>query len=434
MSRSEISRSFLMIWLGHLVSSLGSGLTYFAVGIWVYQRTGSASAFSSIVLSAALPGILLLPFAGALVDRWDRRRVLIAAQLGSGLCIGAMFALLYAGALAVWTICVLSAIGAIFGALEWPALAVASTVLVSKEQLGRANGLIQLAQSSAFVISPLLAGVLLPIVHLQGLLVADIVTYAFAITVLFVTRFASGATAGSETKSLLREMRDGLRYIAAWPGLAWLVILFAAINFPLNVAQVLLTPLVLSFSTPAALGSVVAAYGTALLIGGILVSVRGVPRARVISILWVILLQAVALIVCGMHASALLIGVTMFILALGIPLQTSANQALWQVKVPVAIQGRTFAVRRMMAQLSVPVAYFAAGRMADRFFEPLLMPKGALASTVGHVIGVGRGRGMAFLVISSGVALLGIVAIAAAAPLLRSIETEIPDAVEEMAA
>src|SRR5207302_3146327 len=108
---------------------------------------GSASAFTSIVLAAALPGILLLPFAGALVDRWNRRRVLIATQLGSGLCIATMFALLRFDALHVWQICILSAIGASFGAFEWPALSVASTVLVPKEHLGRANGLIQLAQS-----------------------------------------------------------------------------------------------------------------------------------------------------------------------------------------------------------------------------------------------------------------------------------------------
>jgi MFS family permease len=436
MPQSELPRSFMMIWAGHLVSSLGSGLTYFALGIWVYQRTGSAAAFTSIVLAAALPGILLLPFAGAFVDRWNRRTVLIATQLGSGLCIATMFALLRFDTLQVWQICILSAIGASCGAFEWPALSVASTVLVPKEQLGRANGMIQLAQGSAFVVSPLLAGLLLPLVHLEGLLLADVVTYAFAMTVLITTRFSSGPTAVDPTvpKSLLREMRDGWRYIAAWPGLFWLVMLFAAINFPLNVAQVLLTPLVLSFSTSAALGSVVAAYGTALLAGGILISIRGIPTARVKSILWVILVQAGALIVCGMHASALLVGATMFVLALGIPLQTSANQALWQVKVPLPIQGRTFAVRRMIGQLSVPVAYFAAGRLADHYFEPLLVANGPLASTVGRVIGVGHGRGTALLIILMGVMLLGILAVAAAAPVLRSTETEIPDAIEELAA
>src|SRR6187549_1054087 len=115
MPQSELPRSFLMIWAGHLVSSLGSGLTYFALGIWVYQRTGSAAAFTSIVLAAALPGILLLPFAGAFVDRWNRRTVLIATQLGSGLCIATMFALLRFDTLQVWQICILSAIGASCG-------------------------------------------------------------------------------------------------------------------------------------------------------------------------------------------------------------------------------------------------------------------------------------------------------------------------------
>jgi len=432
----EIPRTFLLIWLAHLVSSLGSGLTYFALGIWVYQRTGSAAALTSIVLAASLPGILLLPFAGAFVDRWDRRRVLVGAQVGSGICIGLLLVLLRAGNLQVWQICVLSAIGAVFGALEWPALSVASTVLVPKEQLGRANGLIQLAQSSAFIVSPLLAGFLMPHIALEGLLLADIVSYAFAMLVLLTTKFASAPvkTDAPEAGSLLREMRDGWRYISARPGLFWMAMLFASVNFPLNIAQVLLTPLVLSFSTSGALGSVVAAYGVALFMGGAVVSVKGVPKSRVGGILLVIVVQGVALIAAGLHASALLIGLSMFVLAFGIPLQMSANQALWQVKVPVALQGRTFAVRRMLSQLSVPVAYFAAGRLADRFFEPLLARHGSLAHSVGAVIGVGRGRGTALLVICSGVALLAVAAVAWIAPLLKSIEIEVPDVVEELAA
>lgn len=432
----EIPRPFLLIWLAHLVSSLGSGLTFFALGIWVYQRTGSAAALASIVLAASLPGILLLPFAGAFVDRWDRRRVLVAAQLGSGLCIGALLVLLRLGNLQVWQICVLSGVGAVFGALEWPALSVASTVLVPKEQLGRANGLIQVAQSSAFIVSPLLAGFLMPYIALDGLLAADIASYAFAMLVLFSVRFASAPAQHDPlaARSLFGEMRDGWRYIAARPGLFWMAMLFAGVNFPLNVAQVLLTPLVLAFSTSSALGSVIAAYGIALFAGGAAVSVKGVPKSRVGGILVVIVIQGAALIAAGLHASALLIGASMFVLAFGIPLQMSANQALWQVKVPVALQGRTFAVRRMLSQLSVPVAYFAAGRLADRVFEPMLLPHGSLARSIGAVIGTGRGRGTALLVLCSGAALLVLAAVAWIAPLLKSIELEVPDVVEELAA
>lgn len=432
----EIPRTFLLIWLAHLVSSLGSGLTYFALGIWVYQRTGSAAALTSIVMAAALPGILLLPFAGAFVDRWDRRRVLVGAQIGSAVCIGLLLALLRMGNLQVWQICILSGAGAIFGAFEWPALSVASTVLVPKEQLGRANGLIQLAQSSAFILSPLLAGFLMPYIALDGLLIADIASYTFAVIVLLATKFGGGPVKleGTEPSSLLREMKDGWRYIAEHPGLFWMAMLFASLNFPLNIAQVLLTPLVLSFATPAKLGGVIASYGIALLAGGIAVSVRGVPKSRVKAILTIIVIQGFALLLAGLHASALLIGVSMFILAFGIPLQMSANQALWQVKVPVEIQGRTFAVRRMLSQFSVPIAYYAAGRLADRWFEPLLAQHGTLAATIGSVIGTGKGRGIALLVMCSGAALLALSAVAWAAPKLHSIEINVSEPVEELAA
>ena len=433
MSQPRMPRSFLLVWLAHLISSLGSGLTAFALGIWVYQRTGSAAAFTSIVLSAALPGVLLLPFAGAFVDRWDRRKVLIYTELFSGLCIAAMIALMQLGVLQVWQICMLSGIGACCGAFEWPALTVASTILVPKEQRGQANGMIQLAQASAFILSPLLAGFLLPIVTMGGLLFADAISYGIAVATLLFTPFPKvvACDVAAPARSLLREMRDGWRYISSRPGLLGMTMLFAALNFPLSVAQVLLTPLVLGFAGTAASGSVMAAYGVALVGGGIAVSVRGVPQKRVQAILIVLAVQALALVVCGLHANAVLVGVAVFVMAAGIPLQTAANQELWQQKVPVAIQGRTFSVRRMLGQLSVPVAYLCAGRWADQVFEPLLARHGALAGTVGSVIGTGRGRGVALLVMLMGVVLLGIAAIAGLMPLFRSLETTIPDVAEQ---
>lgn len=153
--------TFLVVWFGQLVSLIGTRLTAFALGIWVYQQTGSVTRFALITVFTALPGILMLPITGVLVDRWDRRKVMMLSDTGAGLCTTAVMLLLWSGQLQIWHVYVLMAISSAFDSFQWPSYAATTTLLVPKEHYGRAAGMLPLARSIAQTLAPLAGGVLL---------------------------------------------------------------------------------------------------------------------------------------------------------------------------------------------------------------------------------------------------------------------------------
>ena len=425
-------RSFLVIWFGQLVSLAGSGLTGFALGVWVYRRTGSVTQFALISLFTALPGIVFSPLAGALVDRWDRRWAMILSDAGAGVCTLGVALLLWAGRLEVWHIYLAMALSSTFSAFQWPAYSAATTLLVPKEHLGRASGMVQLGEAVAQIASPSLAGVLMGIIQVQGVILIDFVTFIFAVlTLAFVRVPRPEVTAEGQAGkgNLLREAAYGWQYITARPGLLGLLLLFAAANFTSGIVQVLFTPLVLSFATTVVLGTLLSVGGLGFLSGSLLMSAWGGPKVRVMGIYFFELLQASMLFAAGFPPNVFILAVAVFGYFLGVPVVNGCSQAIWQSKTAPDVQGRVFAVRRMIAWSSLPLAYLLAGPLADRVFEPLLASDGALASSVGRIIGTGPGRGIGLLYILLGCVGLTATAVAYLYPRLRHVESELPDVV-----
>src|SRR4028118_83911 len=252
-------RVFLLVWFGQLVSLIGSGLTNFALGVWVYQRTGSVTQFSLILLFAVLPSILISPVAGAMVDRWNRRVSMILSDSGAGITTVAIALLLATGSLEIWHIYLAVGLSSIFKAFQLPAYTASTALLLPKEALPRASGMVQSGQACAQLISPLLAGFLLGIVQLQGVILIDFATFLFALTTLLFVSFPSVKTAAVPVNgkaSLWREAMEGATYIFVRPGLLALVIVFAINNFVFGLIEVLFTPLVLKFASVTVLGTI----------------------------------------------------------------------------------------------------------------------------------------------------------------------------------
>jgi MFS family permease len=267
MKQSSVSagfKTFLLIWFGQLVSLTGSGLTGFALGVWVYLSTGSVTKFALISLSTSLPGILFSPFAGALVDRWDRRVAMIVSDTGSGLCTFIIAVLFMVDRLEIWHIYILMGASSAFSAFQWPAYTAATTLLVPKNHYGRASGMVQIAEAVGMILSPLLAGSLVVLIGVQGVILIDFATFLFAVGTLLLVRVprppvsAEGKAGGG---SLLQEAAYGWKYITARLGLLGLLLFFAATNFTFGIASVLFTPLVLSFTTPSVLGFLIRSPG-----------------------------------------------------------------------------------------------------------------------------------------------------------------------------
>ena len=426
--------AFLTIWAGQAVSLLGSSLTSFALGVWVYQRTGSVTRFALIAFFASLPGLLLSPVAGALVDRWDRRRTLILSDSLAAATSAVLLLLLWDESrdlLEVWHIYVLTAVASVANALQWPAFTAATTLLVPKRHYGRASGLTQMSLAFAQILAPLLGALLLQWVRMRGILIVDLATFAVAVLALLAVRFREPdrAPETGAPRSLLQESTVGWTYLRERPGLLALLLLFAGTNFNIGLLQALIPPLILSFASSTSLGTVLSIAGAGMLAGTLVMGAWGGPRRRVHGIFAGLLAQGLILLVGGWQPSVLLVGVAAFVFLFAVPVVNGCSQAIWQAKVPPGLQGRVFALRRMVAFSSLPAAYFLAGPLADRVFEPLLAPGGALSASVGAVIGVGPGRGIGFLFVLLGLLVVAAVAFAAGYPRLRQVEDEIPDAV-----
>lgn len=395
---------FLIVWFGQTVSLAGSGLTGFALGIWVYQRTASATLYALIFLFTSLPGLLASPIAGALVDRWERRQVMLLCDSMAGVTTLVLALLLLANQLQVWQIYLGMAVISVCSSFQWLAYSAATTLLVPHHQLGRANGMVQLAEGLAQIVAPALAGLLLVTIHIQGVVLIDFATYLFSLLTLWSVRFPTieSSTPAQNKGVLWQEALYGWGYIRVRPGLLGLLLFLATSNFAIAMVTVLVTPMVLAFASARTLGVVLSIGGSGMLVGSVVMSVWGGPRQGVYGVLGAGLLMGICIFITGLQPSIPLITAAAFCGFCCSPVIGACSQAIWQRQVPPALQGRVFAVRRMIAFSAMPIAYLVAGPLADRVFEPLLAANGPLTSNVGQLIEAGPGRGIALLFLVMG--------------------------------
>ncbi len=429
-------RAFLVVWSGQVVSNLGTGLSGFALAVWVYRQTGSATALSLITLFSTLPNTLLSPLAGALIDRWGRRSVLLLNNFGSGACTLIMASLYWAGVLQMWHVYVLVCASRCFNVFQLPAFSATTALLVPRRQLVRANGMAQLGPAAGMIAAPLLSAALLDLIGVGGVIFLDCCSFLFAGATLLATRIPKPAVsaAGQEGRgSLLYESFYGFTYIRRRPGLLGLLLFFAFANYCLTVVQIMVTPLVLSFGTARTLAVVLTSGAAGGLAGGLALGLWGGGRSlrRIPIILGFTLLQGATLLLGGLRPSTLLVAAAMSVALFALPVIRGSSEAIWQSKIPQDLQGRVFAIRRMIAGIAFPFAGATAGPLADRVFAPLLLPGGALAGSVGRLIGTGPGRGVALMFMLFGVLTLLSVAVVYAYRPVRKVETELPDVLPE---
>ncbi len=425
-------RTFLVVWCGQLVSLVGTNLTSFALAIYVYQQTGSATKLAGILLASQLPQIVVTPFAGALVDRWDRRWAMILADTGAGIGTVAIAVLLGFDRLEIWHLYVILSIAGVFQSMQWPAYSAATSLLVPKEKHTRAAGLVQLAEALGQVFAPALAGVLLVAGGLTAVIAVDVATFVVAVASLLAVRFPRPevSEAGSEAAgSLLAEARFGFTYIRQRRGLLVLLVYFAVLNLIFGFVGVVLFPLLLGFASEQAVGGIMSLSAVGMVIGSVIMSSWKGPRRLVRGLLIAVMPLGLGLILMGLRPSVPFVTAAAFLAFAAMPFGNSFSQALWQRKVDPDVQGRVFAVRRTLGQIMGPVALIAAGPLLDLVFEPALADGGSLAGSLGSVIGTGPGRGAAFMMMIMGAAAMLASVAAYSYPRLRYLEDELPDAI-----
>ncbi|GFJ94410.1 non-ribosomal peptide synthetase/MFS transporter [Phytohabitans rumicis] len=418
---------FLAVAAGQLVSMTGTALTEFALPIWAYLETGSLLRFALFAVAGLLPGILVAPLAGAIVDRGDRRRVLIGASVLAGLIQAALALLLASGVLASGVLYGLLATLSVALTLQRLAYTSAVPQLVPKHYLGHANGVVQLATGAAQFLVPLVAVALLHSLGMLGILLLDVASYMVCVTVLLAVRFPR-TLAWRRRETVLAEIRGGYHYFFRRPGLRAMLLFFVGLNAPLAAVLVLVSPLVLAVGSLADAGRVAMVSAAGAVAGGLVMALWGGPkRHRMRGLLWAAAGVAASAAVSGLRPSAALIAAGTFCLSFALVLVNGAWITIIHTKVPQRFHARVIALNQMVA-LSVLSLGYALAPLASAALQPLVNPDGPLAGTVGAVIGVGAGRGTGLLYLLCGLAMGALVVLSLRRPVLAHFDRDVPDA------
>lgn len=426
--------TFLLVWLGQIVSLFGSSLTEFALGVWVYQTTGSITQFALISVFIHLPNLLISPLAGAVVDRFSRRGAMILNDIISVIGTLILMGLVFSQRLEVWHIYVAVSVSSICSAFQWPAYMASIPQLVPMNELSRANGMVQVSRAIAKISGPTIAGILVGTIGIGSILIIDSGTFIFGFIILLLVRFPKVEHSSCQRQplnfqQLWKETRSAWNYILIRPGLRKLLSFFAITYFTEGMLAILFWPLVLSFATSKDLGLILSISGCGMLFGSIAVSVWGGPKNRMKAILWLVGLQGLCLCLGGFKPSVILAGIGGFGYLFARPFIVSSNHTIWQSKVPFELQGRIFSLQSVVERSLLILSHISVGPLADRVLEPMMKPDGLLADSIGKIIGVGTGRGIGLLFMLIGILNIVAALIAYRMPRLRRVEKEIPDAI-----
>ena len=402
-SRPTGMLGFTLVWLGQLVSVLTTNMTAFALTIWVFEMTGSVTALGLMQVFFITPYLLITPFAGVMVDRHNRKLMMMISDLVAGLATISILVLQSMGALQVWQLYAAAIFQGLGNAFQWPAYSATISLMVPKEKYGRANGMMSLIDSGPGVLAPLMAGALLPVIGLTGILSLDVVTFILAITVLFFVYIPQPPRTQEGAQSqgnMFREAAFGFKYIFARPSLLGLQLVFFFGNLCMGIAFTVLAPMILlrTGNDTVSLGLVQSAGAVGGVVGGIGMSLWGGFKRRVHGVLagWMISSFFASLIGLSVWLPVW-IG-AMALSSLFGPLINGSNQAIWQSKVSPDMQGRVFSARTLIAWLPNPIAPLIAGILADYVLEPAMSTPGGLPLSLGGLIPPGPGAGMGLLI------------------------------------
>ncbi|HEY3312119.1 MAG TPA: MFS transporter [Anaerolineales bacterium] len=425
--------AFIIIWIGQIISIVASAMSQFGLTIWMYQQTQSATAMGLMQVFFITPFLVMSPLAGVMVDRYNRKLMMMVSDLAAVIATFGIFLLYLSGHLQFWHLYVAAVINGAGNTFQWPAYSAVISTMVPKKQLGRVNGLTSLMEAGPGVVAPALAGALMPLVGLTGLLFFDFATFFIAIgALLLVTIPATPRTAEGSLAvegGLLREAAFGFKYIFARPSLLGLQMVFFFGNLFSGMAFTVFAPMILARTGQNSLifGTVESMLAAGAIIGGVVMTAWGGFKQRVHGVLLGWAIASLGTIMLGL-GQGLSIWIPAAILSMVVsPLINGSNQAIWQAKVAPDLQGRVFSARRLIAWFTNPISPLLAGTLADFVFEPAMRSNGALASPFGGLTGTGPGAGMGLLMVLCGI--IGVIVALGGylVPPIRRAEELLPD-------
>lgn len=418
-------RKFLVVWLGQLTSAIGSGLTAFALGVYVFQTTQSATNFSLIILSSFLPSFILLPFGGVLADRFDRQKMMIIGDAGA--ITGLLFILLVmvSGNIALWQIYTGVALSAIFVAIQNPAYKAVVTDMVSEELYSQVSGLVQLAGSAQYLISPILAGFLMSVFDIQLVIIIDIMTFLIAVAAVLLVKKPDVSPRKNNEQKFFRDLADSFRYLLAQKGVLYLVLLTSVVCFYVGLFQSLFSPMMLTLTDSKTLGLALSVSASGMLVSSPFIGMFGIRKSKVFVVSLSLALAGLFYALVGFFTAVALITVFCFLFFSTLPFVNTSLEVLIRSNVDNEKQGRIWSMIYAISQAGYILAFGSAGFLADRLFNPLFAYGGALSQTVGQIIGIGQGRGIGLMFIISGLLVSVLAFIIGRVKVIGALEVEV---------
>ncbi len=403
--RQRLPWRFLLLWSGQLLSGLGTGMTGFALGVHVFRTTGSATGFAMVILALFVPSIVLRPVGGLLADRMDRRSLIVFGDIGSAAAVVFILLNLHQGEWTLAQIYLGVAVNSACTALQNPAYKACVSDLVPEQQYSRAGGLVQLAASVQHLLAPLLAGLLLATAGLQSVLLLDIATFSVAVTAVLSIRTNVLPRQSVAPGKILPDLKEGSAALLKDRSVFETVLVISLVTFFVGLLQTLFPPMMLAFTDSRTLGIVQSVSASGMLLSSLLIGVRGLPTRS--KSLFSVAVGLAGLFVFFMAVSRGIPGITafFFLFFLCLPVINSSAEVQIRTRIPNQMQGRAWGMVGLLTQLGYIVAYLSGGILADHLFAPLLMAEGLLADSVGRVVGIGPGRGIALMLCCAGVGL-----------------------------
>ncbi|WP_081795612.1 MFS transporter [Butyrivibrio sp. MC2021] len=409
MSDNRGFKAFLCIWLGQLISSIGSGLTSFGLNVYVFEQSKSALACSIVTLCAFLPMVLLTPFSGVLADRFSRKKLMLIGDSFSAICLLVLLVMVITKNDSVALICICVFSSSIFASLMDPAYKSAVTDLLTKDQFSKAGGLIQLASAAKFLISPIIAGLIIKLGGINTILLIDICTFFITLFTVVIAgkQMEKSQHLNKDSKlSFFKDFADGWKSLTKNHGVVVLMLLATLITFYVGVIETLLTPMLLEITDSSTLGVITSVSAIGMLVTSLVLGIKGIKNGYVRLLATGFAIMGIMIGVVGCLTNLVLIAVFGFLFFAMIPLTNTCIDVLLRSNLDQDTQGREWGLISFVTQIGYIVAYGISGALADYVFNPLLRPDGLLATTVGRVVGTGMERGIAFMLIICGFSMI----------------------------
>ena len=395
MDKKRKFHRFLLLWAGELVSSIGSGLTSFGLGVYVFRQTGSAADMALVSLLAFLPTLLLSVPAGVLADRHDRRGLMMVGDGCSALGILYIFYCMQTGGASLTQICIGVTVSSVFSSLLEPAYRATVSDILEKEDYSRASGLVSLAGSARYLISPLLAGILLTVSDIRLLLILDMGTFFLTVICTGVVRHGLASKAAEKKEAFAALLKEGWQAVTEQRGVFVLILVASVMTCFMGAFQILAQPMILAFSDSATLGICETICASGMLVSSLFLGIRGIRKGYVKTLSFSLMLAGAAMVGFGLRENLVLICVSGFGFFTMLPFANNSLDYLVRTNIAEELQGRAWGLIGFLSQIGYVVAYSLSGLLADG---------------TGNRLQIGVGRGAATVIMVSG-ALLSIIAL-----------------------